>query len=152
MARTHDYAKAINYYEAAVRNGSPAQAKCLVLIIAGQAALRYDLAELYLRLHQLDKAEKVINTALEHEDNADLATLQADVRYFSLMARVHRDAEKTPMVCVPAINTDAQAIMVLAKAREAQLRVLQRVGHEQPDALRHEQLVDILYLYFYYLI
>lgn len=65
---------------------------------AGQGQLRYDLAELYLRLRQLDKAEKVINAALEHEDTADLVTLRADVKYFMLMARVHQQSSKTSMV------------------------------------------------------
>lgn len=116
LTRTHDFTKAINYYEAAVRNG--------------QTTLRYDLAELYLKLNQLDKAEKTIHQALEHEDAGELPTLQADVKYYTLMARVHQRSQKTPM-----------AILVLAKAREAQARVLQRVGVEQPDALRQEQQI-----------
>ena len=46
LVRTHDYTKAINYYEAAVKSG-------------GQASLRKDLAQLYLKLKQPDKAAKV---------------------------------------------------------------------------------------------
>lgn len=88
LVRTHDYAKAINYFEAAVRNGmlksqtlsamyylfiifsiinlrccAPLAYKILFTMhssCAGQSPLRYDLAELYLRLSQLDKAEKVL--------------------------------------------------------------------------------------------
>lgn len=39
----------------------------------------------------------------------------------------------------------SQAILVLAKAREAQARVLSRISHEQPDALRQEQQVGPLH-------
>jgi predicted negative regulator of RcsB-dependent stress response len=46
LVRTHDYTKAINYYEAAVKSG-------------GQPSLRQDLAQLYLKLKQPDKAAKV---------------------------------------------------------------------------------------------
>ena len=48
--------QAINYYEAALRS-------------TGQSFLRYDLAELLLKLKQYDKAEKVLKVALEEEQS-----------------------------------------------------------------------------------
>ncbi|CAG5135745.1 unnamed protein product, partial [Candidula unifasciata] len=52
LVKTHNYGKAINYYEASLKAG-------------GQVSLRYDLAELLLRLRQFEKAEKVLKQALE---------------------------------------------------------------------------------------
>ncbi|CAH3194049.1 unnamed protein product [Porites evermanni] len=54
LVKTHHYGKAINYYEAALKSGQ-------------QNFLRYDLAELYLKLKNYDKADKVIKSALEQE-------------------------------------------------------------------------------------
>lgn len=56
LVKTHNYNKAINYYEAALKAG-------------GQARLRYDLAELLVRIRQYDKAEKILNQALEGESS-----------------------------------------------------------------------------------
>ena len=46
--------QAINYYEAALKTG-------------GQSFLRHDLAELLIKLRQLDKAEKILKIALDGE-------------------------------------------------------------------------------------
>ena len=47
LIKTHDFGKAINYYEAALRNGG------------AQPLLRADLAALYIKLKEYVKAEKV---------------------------------------------------------------------------------------------
>ncbi|KAB0404321.1 hypothetical protein E2I00_009378 [Balaenoptera physalus] len=54
LVKTHNYSKAITYYEAALKNGQ-------------QNYLFYDLAELLLKLKWYDKAEKVLQHALAHE-------------------------------------------------------------------------------------
>ncbi|KAJ6650398.1 hypothetical protein lerEdw1_010111, partial [Lerista edwardsae] len=54
LVKTHNYSKAINYYEAALKTGQ-------------QNFLCYDLAELLLKLNQYDKAEKVLRQILNHE-------------------------------------------------------------------------------------
>lgn len=46
--------QAINFYEAALKSGQ-------------QSFLRYDLAELYLKLKNFDKSDRVIRAALEQE-------------------------------------------------------------------------------------
>ena len=51
LQRTHQYGKAINYYKEAVKNED-------------NSSLRYDMAELLMRLKQHDKAEKCIMQAL----------------------------------------------------------------------------------------
>ncbi|KAK7092869.1 tetratricopeptide repeat protein 21B-like [Littorina saxatilis] len=110
LVKTHNYAKAINYYEASLKAG-------------GQASLRHDLAELLLRLRQYDKAEKVLKQALENEGQ-DLETLVEQVKYLMLLARVYQRVERIQ---------DAQD--TFTKARDMQARVLKRVQMEQPDVL-----------------
>lgn len=107
LVKTHDFSKAINYYEAAVKSGS-------------QPMLRADLAELYIKLRQFDKADKVLSTALEQPDDGDLDTLTSKVKFQVLMAKKEKMADQP-----------GQAIEMLSKARETQARVISRVSTEQ---------------------
>ncbi|XP_039613461.1 tetratricopeptide repeat protein 21B isoform X1 [Polypterus senegalus] len=117
LVKTHNYAKAINYYEAALKTN-------------WQNFLRYDLAELLLKLKQYDKAEQILQHALDHEPVVDLQDLTQDGRYLVLLAKIQSKMEKTE-----------QAIFSLQKARDVQARVLKRVQLEQPDsALVQKQL------------
>ncbi|XP_015214562.1 tetratricopeptide repeat protein 21B isoform X1 [Lepisosteus oculatus] len=111
LVKTHNYSKAINYYEAALKNGQ-------------QNFLRYDLAELLLKLRQCEKSEKVLQQALDHETVNDLAELTEDGRYLVLLAKIQSKMEKSE-----------QALLSLQKARDVQARVLKRVQLEQPDAV-----------------
>ena len=52
LIKSHHYNKAITYYEAALKSGH-------------QNLLRFDLAELYTKLGQLDNAEQIISIALK---------------------------------------------------------------------------------------
>ncbi|XP_012939708.1 tetratricopeptide repeat protein 21B isoform X2 [Aplysia californica] len=113
LVKTHNYGKAINYYEASLKSG-------------GQASLRYDLAELLLKLRQYDKAEKVLRQALE-QDGQDLETLMEHTRYLLLLSQVYSRVDKLE---------DSQN--TLQRAREMQAKVLKRVQVEQPDAV-HDQ-------------
>ena len=54
LQRTHQYGKAINYYKEAVKNEDDNN-------------LRYDMAELQMKLKQYEKSERTIATALEAE-------------------------------------------------------------------------------------
>nr|KAG5695130.1 hypothetical protein BaRGS_017229 [Batillaria attramentaria] len=110
LVKTHNYGKAINYYEASLKAG-------------GQASLRHDLAELLLRLRQYDKAEKVLKQALEGEGQ-DLETLMEQTKYLMLLARVYQKVDRLE-----------EAQEMFTKARDMQARVLKRVQVEQPDAL-----------------
>ena len=51
LIKSHHYNKAISYYSAALKSGH-------------QNLLRFDLAELYTKLNQLENAEKIIIEAL----------------------------------------------------------------------------------------
>ncbi|XP_044889003.1 tetratricopeptide repeat protein 21B isoform X2 [Mauremys mutica] len=118
LIKTHNYSKAISYYEAALKNGQ-------------QNILFHDLAELLLKLRQYEKAEKVLQQALDHEPVNELSSLMEDGRYQVLLAKIYSKMEKTD-----------EAIVSLQQARELQARVLKRVQIEQLDAVpAQKQLV-----------
>ncbi|XP_074856704.1 tetratricopeptide repeat protein 21B isoform X2 [Carettochelys insculpta] len=118
LIKTHNYSKAISYYEAALKTGQ-------------QNILCYDLAELLLKLGQYEKAEKVLQQALDHESDNELSSLMEDGRYQVLLAKIYSKMEKTD-----------EAIVSLQQARELQARVLKRVQIEQLDAVpAQKQLV-----------
>ncbi|XP_045636505.1 tetratricopeptide repeat protein 21B isoform X5 [Ursus americanus] len=110
LVKTHNYSKAITYYEAALKSGQ-------------QNYLCYDLAELLLKLKWYDKAEKVLQHALAHEPVNELSALMEDGRSHVLLAKVYSKMERP-----------GDAITSLQQARELQARVLKRVQMEQPDA------------------
>nr|XP_033787611.1 tetratricopeptide repeat protein 21A [Geotrypetes seraphini] len=120
LIKTHQYKKAINYYEAALK-------------ISGQDFLCYDLAELLLKLKQYDKAEKALNKALEHEPVGDLPSLINDVKYLILLAKVYRN------------NKKKEVVETLIKAFEIQSRILKRIPMEQPEiATSQNKLVSLI--------
>ena len=67
LQKTHQYGKALNYYKEAVKDED-------------NNNLRYDMAELQMRLKTYDRAEKTIQQALELENNGnDLNSLLMQV-------------------------------------------------------------------------
>ncbi|XP_012885344.1 PREDICTED: tetratricopeptide repeat protein 21B isoform X1 [Dipodomys ordii] len=111
LVKTHNYFKAITYYEAALKSGQ-------------QNYLCYDLAELLLKLKWYEKAEKVLQHALSHEPVNELSTLMEDGRSQVLLAKVYSKMERP-----------GEAVISLQQARELQTRILKRVQMEQPDAV-----------------
>lgn len=115
LVKTHNYGKAINYYEAALKSG-------------GQAFLRHDLAELLLKLRQYDKAEKVLTSALQQDTGGDIDLMMEHTKYMVLLARVYQKVDRLE-----------EAMDSLTKARDMQARVLKRVQVEQPDAVQAQK-------------
>lgn len=111
LVKTHNYVKAINYYEAALKSGQ-------------QSFLRYDLAELLLKLRQYERCERVLHEALRHDTVNELPSLTEDCRYFVLLAKIQSKVDK-----------NEEALFSLQRARDVQARVLKRVQLEQPDAV-----------------
>ncbi|XP_029461519.1 tetratricopeptide repeat protein 21B isoform X2 [Rhinatrema bivittatum] len=111
LIKTHNYSKAISYYEAALKSGQ-------------QNFLRYDLADLLMKLRQYEKAEKVLRQALDHDPVNELTALIDDGRYQVLLAKIYSKMERID-----------DAIVSLQRARELQARILKRAQMEQPDAL-----------------
>ena len=77
LQKTHQYGKAINYYREAVKNQD-------------HSRLRYDLAELLMKLKTYEKAEKAIKEALNEEAKSnDLTSLISQAKFITLLATVH---------------------------------------------------------------
>uniref|UniRef100_A0AAR2LA79 Tetratricopeptide repeat domain 21B n=1 Tax=Pygocentrus nattereri TaxID=42514 RepID=A0AAR2LA79_PYGNA len=95
LVKTHNYVKAINYYEAALKSGQ-------------QNFLRYDLAELLMKLRQYERCERVLHEALTHDPGENFPRLLVKVFF---------------------------VLCVFAQARDVQAKVLKRVQLEQPDAV-----------------
>jgi len=49
-----------------------------------QNFLRYDLAELLMKLKQYEKAEKVLQQALDHEPGRNVTNLQQNIKFLLL--------------------------------------------------------------------
>ena len=74
LVKTHQYGNAINYYKEAVKGEN-----------AGQ--LKLDMAELYMKLGQHDKAERMLSRELEVKvDNSDILALTAPTKLLSLLS------------------------------------------------------------------
>ncbi|XP_074685108.1 tetratricopeptide repeat protein 21B isoform X4 [Strix aluco] len=112
LIKTHNYSKAISYYEAALRSGQ-------------QNFLCYDLAELLMKLKQYEKAEKVLQQALDHEPVNELSSLMEDGRYQVLLAKIYSKMEKID----EAIVSLQQAMLELARLYLAQ---------DDTDACQHQ--------------
>ncbi len=105
-------------------------------------SLRYDLAELQMRLKTYDKAEKTVAQALQIEqggtgdatggatatNNNDLQSLISQARFLGLLARIQERSG----------NLEA-AVQTLAEVKAVRGRVLKRVQLEQPDAVLEQR-------------
>ncbi|XP_019518293.1 PREDICTED: tetratricopeptide repeat protein 21A isoform X6 [Hipposideros armiger] len=112
--KTHQYLKAMNYYEAAQK-------------ISGQDFLCCDLAELLLKLKKFIKAEKVLTQALEHDFVKDIPSMMNDVKCLLLLAKVYKSHKKQDV------------LETLNKARDLQSRILKRVPMEQPEMIASQK-------------
>ncbi len=106
--------------------------------------LRYDLADLQMRLKTYDKAEKTVAQALQIEqggtgdatggggatatNNNDLQSLISQARFLGLLARIQERSG----------NLEA-AVQTLAEVKAVRGRVLKRVQLEQPDAVLEQR-------------
>uniref|UniRef100_A0A452F395 Tetratricopeptide repeat domain 21A n=1 Tax=Capra hircus TaxID=9925 RepID=A0A452F395_CAPHI len=108
--KTHQYTKAINYYEAAQK-------------ISGQDFVCCDLAELLLKLKKFNKAEKVLKQALDHDFVKDIPSMMNDVKCLLLLAKVYKSHKKEDVM------------ETLNKAMDLQSRILKRVPLEQPEMI-----------------
>lgn len=118
LVKTHQYGKAINYYKEAVKG-------------EGAGQLKLDMAELYMKLGQHDKAEKALTQELESKvDNSDVSVLTARTKLLLLLAKVREKAG----------NIQA-SLTTLKDARENQSRVLKRTIIEQSGGSIEERQV-----------
>lgn len=123
--RIHHYNKAINYYEASLKSND-------------LFALRYDLTNLYFKLHQYDKAERTLLTALERdpeEEGESLELLQEEVQYCLLLAKVYHKTGRPD-----------ESLDILGRAHSVQKQVVKRASVDVPDIVNKERelLINIL--------
>ena len=114
LIQSHCYAKAISYYEAALKSGH-------------QKLLRYDLAQLYFKLNQFDKAEKQIVQSLSEEAN-DLPTMTMVAKCCFLMCEIYQKLNQADLI-----------VEWLDKSRDLYLKVLKRAQIEDPESLDQHQ-------------
>ncbi|XP_004081785.1 tetratricopeptide repeat protein 21B [Oryzias latipes] len=117
LIKTHNYFEAIKYYEAALQTEQ-------------HTFLRYDLAELLMKMKQYDRSEKVLHDALAHEPVNELPLLSDDCRYLVLLAKIQNKVEK-----------NEESLFSLKKARDVQAKVVKRVQLEQPDAVPEQKKI-----------
>ncbi|XP_036378258.1 tetratricopeptide repeat protein 21B [Megalops cyprinoides] len=113
LVKTHQYNKALSYYEAALK-------------ISGQDFLRSDLVELLLKMRQYERAQKILNQALDHEPTNELSNMMNDVKYLLLLATIYKRCGS------PAMET-------LEKAYNIQMRVMRRLPLEQPESFQEQK-------------
>ncbi|XP_018408984.1 PREDICTED: tetratricopeptide repeat protein 21A [Nanorana parkeri] len=108
LMKTHQYKKAVNYYEAALK-------------MSAEEFLCCDLADLFLKLKNYNKAEHLLRHALNHEPVSDLPSMCNDVKFLILLGRTYKNYKTEDLVDT------------LNKALDIQMRILKRVPFEQPD-------------------
>ncbi|KAK3551904.1 hypothetical protein QTP70_031550 [Hemibagrus guttatus] len=115
LVRTHQYDKAINYYETAL-NTSIKESVCL------------ELAELLLKLKQSERAEKIIQKALDHEDSTDLTTMINDVKFSRMLVKILKARNE-------------QCLEKIQQISEVQQKIMRRLPFEQPETKDEQRKV-----------
>ena len=119
---THDYAKAIQYYNNAVK-AEPSKLQ-----------LRHDLASLYWKLGNYEEAEKELKASLQKKEKTksseELRSIMDDVKTTLLLAKVYKGAGDHKRMC------DA-----LIQSRVYQSTVLSRLSGESPDFLQQQRTI-----------
>ncbi|XP_026769717.3 tetratricopeptide repeat protein 21B [Pangasianodon hypophthalmus] len=115
LVRIHQYEKAVNYYETAL-NTSIKESVCL------------ELAELLLKLKHYERAEKIIQKALDHEDSTDLTTMMNDVKFSRMLVKILQ-ARNEP--CLEKIQ----------QISDVQQKIMRRLPFEQPETKDEQRKV-----------
>ncbi|KAL2917694.1 hypothetical protein HK105_202567 [Polyrhizophydium stewartii] len=122
LVKTHDYGRAIAYYETALETGS------------GIAlSLQYDLAELLYKLKRYDEAERVASSALEHPAVEEPSVLAMDIKFNTLIAQIFKAAFKPD-----------KAFNAYMSAREGQLKSLQSDNSSDQNAAK-QAIADLCF-------
>ena len=130
LVSTHDYHRAIEYYESALKSSTRSRAGG-----APMSQLRFDLATLYFRLGNFDDAIATVEAALELNAGQggrgeSLAALTSEVRNLKLLSRVYLGA-----------GHPANAVDTLHRARDVQSKAMGYARSEGPGIVREQRLV-----------
>jgi len=122
LVKTHNYNKAIDYYEAALELNSSIS-----------ISLKYELAELYMKLSKFEESEKLIKSALSNQHSDEPAVLSEMVKLYQLLSKIYMKNEK-----------NKESINALLKAREYQLRVIAKepIITQQADTSPSQKLLS----------
>eukprot|EP00742_Colponemidia_sp_Colp-10_P005614 GILJ01006001.1.p1 GENE.GILJ01006001.1~~GILJ01006001.1.p1 ORF type:complete len:1335 (+),score=250.67 GILJ01006001.1:335-4006(+) len=127
LVQTHDYNRAIEYYESALR----ADPK--------RNDLRSDLASLYLRLKRFDHATRVLNESLQDRSNAeDITVMKRNVQNFLLLAEVQLGMS-TSVNDGQLPGPNPNVVEAYNRAKSLQADVLLRVRGEPFELLKAER-------------
>lgn len=110
LVKTHYYSRAISYYKDAIK-------------LTDNPELKLQLSELYIKLQQYDKAEMLLTSEIENENNKnveDILTLKYKTKLMTMLSEIH---EKSGNI--------SAALKTLRNARENQNRVLKRLSIEE---------------------
>ncbi|KAJ3102995.1 Tetratricopeptide repeat protein 21B [Phlyctochytrium planicorne] len=122
LIKVHDYQEAIKYYEGALSNDS-----------ALSGGLRYDLAELYIKLKQYADAERIIFEGLEHEGDESLF-LEQDVGFHQLLAKANT-----------GLGAYEKSVASLIRAKEIQQRLLLSDSSNSETSAQKMKSADICF-------
>lgn len=132
LVSTHNYHRAIEYYESSLKSFAGPRGGTGREAIA---QLRFDLATLYFRLGKFDEAIATLEAALDmHHDRGgrdkSLPSLASEVRSLKLLSRVFLGASRP-----------GDAVDALHRAREAQGKAMAFARSEGPGIVREQRLV-----------
>lgn len=111
----HDYIKALDYYESALK------------LAPGNLVLRKDLAELYSKLGHHEQALRVIQQAPAN-DSEEISDLLQVVELQLILPEIHK-----------GLGNEELSIQSLLKAYSIQKLILDRQKNEQPDVLANQK-------------
>lgn len=115
MVSKHDYLRAVDYYESALK------------LAPQNLVLRKDLAELYSKLGHFDQALRVVQQSPSNESE-EIADLLQVVELQLILPGIHR-----------GLGNDDLSIQSLLKAYSLQKLILDRQKNEQPDVLMRQK-------------
>lgn len=115
MVSKHDYLRAVDYYESALK------------LAPQNLVLRKDLAELYSKLSHFDQALRVVQQSPSNESE-EIADLLQVVELQLILPGIHR-----------GLGNDDLSIQSLLKAYSLQKLILDRQKNEQPDVLMRQK-------------
>ncbi|XP_043082785.1 tetratricopeptide repeat protein 21A isoform X2 [Puntigrus tetrazona] len=119
LVKAHEYDTAVGCYETALKTDT---LDCLLSV---------ELSELLLKLKRPEKAQKVLEKALDHEPTSALTALMNEVRVLRVLAKVLR-----------ARNESALDVMI--KLHGLQQKVVSRIASERPEEYEDERKLLVL--------
>ncbi|XP_050953552.1 tetratricopeptide repeat protein 21A isoform X2 [Labeo rohita] len=114
LVKAHEYDTAVGYYETALKTDA---LDCLLSV---------ELSELLLKLKRFEKAQQVLEKALEHKPTTMLTTMMNDVKVLHVLVKVLRMKNES-------------ALDVMQKLHDLQQKVVFRVTNEHPEELEEQR-------------